>query len=571
MNKLFYITFASLLLVACKAPSGAIQKSDAPVSAKDYPYIEAFHKGLQFKVQGRTEEAIVELEKCLSIRNDDDAVYYALSKLELQRGNPEASANYIQKAHEIAPINIWYIEELAYMHFESQNFAQAAKEFGKLVEQEPRNIDWQYAYSEALVRNGQNKEALEVFNTMEAQVGKHPHFALQRYNVLMQSGDESGAEQALLKGKEEFPTDAGIIGTLVDHYYQTRQNEKAEIFLVELVEADPENGRAQLALTDIYQRRNEMSKAYGALKAAITSANLDIDTKMKVLINIQEQSSEIPKEMFPIVEAFVETNPESSKAYSIYGDYLLTADRKEEALASYQKAVELDDSKFALWNQVLIMQYEQDDYPALYESSKACLELFPTAPIVYFLQGVSANETQRYQEAYDALILGLEMIVNDDGLKSEFYGQLAESSFGLKEYNEALDHYKKALDLDSRNAAIMNNYARRLALLNRDLDVAESVVDQIIDAFPQQSLFQDTKGMIYFSREKFEDAENLFDGAVKMDPKNPIYLEHLGDAQMKNGNASDALENWKLAKEYGSKSKNIDKKIADKKYYAPSL
>ena len=117
----------------------------------------------------------------------------------------------------------------------------------------------------------------------------------------------------------------------------------------------------------------------------------------------------------------------------------------------------------------------------------------------------------------------------------------------------------------------MNNYARRLALLNRDLDVAESVVDQIIDAFPQQSLFQDTKGMIYFSREKFEDAENLFDGAVKMDPKNPIYLEHLGDAQMKNGNASDALENWKLAKEYGSKSKNIDKKIADKKYYAPSL
>ena len=259
------------MLVACKTPSGAIVKSESPVSAKDYPYIEAFHKGLQFKVQGRTEEAIAELEKCLAIRNNDDAVYYALSKLELERGNPEASAGYIQKAHEIDPTNTWYIEELAYMHFENQEFAQAAKQFGKLVEKEPRNIDWQYAYSEALVRNGQNKEALEVFNTMEAQVGKHPHFALQRYNVLMQSGDKAAAEQALLKGKEEFPTDAGIIGTLVDHYYQTRQNEKAEIFLVELVEADPENGRAQLALADIYQRRNEMNKAYKALYEAVIS------------------------------------------------------------------------------------------------------------------------------------------------------------------------------------------------------------------------------------------------------------------------------------------------------------
>ena len=184
MNKLFYIAFAGLILVACKTPSGAIQKSDAPVSSKDYPYIEAFHKGLQFKVQGRTEEAIVELEKCLALRTDDDAVYYALSKLELQRGNADASQQHILKAHEIDPENIWYIEELAYMYFEKQDFDRSAKQFKKMVEKEPRNIDWQYAYSEALMRNGQNKEALEVFNTMESQVGKHPHFALQRYNVL---------------------------------------------------------------------------------------------------------------------------------------------------------------------------------------------------------------------------------------------------------------------------------------------------------------------------------------------------------------------------------------------------
>lgn len=562
---------AGILLVACKTPSGAIQKSDAAVSSKDYPYIEAFHKGLQFKVQGRTEEAIFELEKCLAIRDDDDAVYYALSKLELQRGNPAASQVYIEKAHEIDPDNIWYTEELGYMYFETQNFAQAAKQFKKMVDKEPRNIDWQYAYSEALMRNGQNKEALEVFDVMESQVGKHPHFALQRYNVLMQTGDKTGAEGALLKGKEEFPEDPGIIGTLVDHYYQSRQTEKAEKFLEELVEADPENGRAQLALADVYQRRNEMDKAYKALKKAVESPNLDIDTKMKVLINIQEQSTDIPDEMYPIVEAFVATNPESSKAHSIHGDYLLVAERNEEALKAYKKAVELDNSKFPLWNQVMIMQYEQRDYQGLYESSKKCLELFPTASTAYLLQGISANETGHYDDAIDALSLGLEMIVNDRPLKAEFYGQLGESYFGKKDHSAALDNYKKALEFDNNNSSLKNNYARRLVMLNRDLDLAESLVDQLLKAYPDEAIFNDTKGLIHFARGKFDDAEKSFNAAMFADPKNPIFLEHLGDAQMKKGNKEGAVQNWKLASEYGSKSTTIEKKIADKRYYAPEL
>ncbi|MCR9171857.1 MAG: tetratricopeptide repeat protein [bacterium] len=571
MNKLFYIAFASFLLASCKAPSGAIQKSDAVVSAKDYPYIESFHKGLQYKVQGRTEEAITELEKCLALRTDDDAVYYALSKLELERGNPDASQNYIQKAHEIDPENIWYIEELAYMYFEKQDFEQSAKQFKKLVDKEPRNIDWQYAYSEALTRNGQNKEALEVFNTMEAQVGKHPHFALQRYAVLMQSGDKSGAEEVLLKGKEEFPTDANIIGALVDHYYQVQQNDKAEMFLMELVEADPENGRAHLALADIYQRKNEMDKAYNALKMAVESPNLDIDTKMRVLINIQEQSSNVPKEMYPIVEAFVAANPESAKAHSVYGDYLLVAERNDEALDAYLKAVELDGSKLPLWNQVMVMQYEKEDFEGLYQSSKECLELFPTASTVYLLHGISANNTERFDDAVNMLSLGMEMVVNDAPLKAEMYGQLGEAYFGRGEVSAAIDNYKKALELDNNNYSIKNNYARRLAMLNRDLDLAQSLSDQVSKVYPDEPIFVDTKGMILFSRGKFEEAEEVFGKAMFLAPKNPIILEHLADAQAKNGNKEGAVQNWKLAKEYGSKSKTIDRKIADKKYYAPEI
>lgn len=571
MNKIFYIFLAGLLVVSCKTSDGIV-KSDAPVSAKDYPYIDAFHKGMQYKVQGRTDEAILELEKCLAIREDDDAVFYALSKLELQRGNAEISANYIQRASEIAPDNIWYIEELAYMHFENQEFGKAAEEFGQLVEKEPRNIDWQYAYSEALMRNGQSKEALEVFKTMEAQVGKHPHFAIQRYSVWMKSGNKSEAEQVLLDAQNDFPEDASIIGTLVDHYYKTNQTQKAEEFLIKLVDADPQNGRAQLALADIYQKREEMDKAYAALKMAVESPNLDIDTKMGVLINIQEQSFTVPEEMYPIVESFVTMYPDSAKSHSIQGDYLLRAERDEEALASYQKALEIDNNLFPIWNQVLILQFELKDYKNLYTSSKECFELFPTSTTAYLLHGIAANETKNYQSAIDALSVGVEMVTGSDkDLKAEFYGQLGEAYFGIREYESSIKNFKKALDLDGTNAGIMNSYARRLALLNRDMELAASLVDQILEAFPDQSLFLDTRGLIYFQLGSFSDAQEWFEKALDSDPEHAASLENLGDAYAKQNQTMKALEYWNKAKENGADSDVLDRKIADKKYYAPEL
>jgi tetratricopeptide (TPR) repeat protein len=292
---------------------------------------------------------------------------------------------------------------------------------------------------------------------------------------------------------------------------------------------------------------------------------------MKVLINIQEQSSEIPAEMYPVVEAFVTANAESSKAHSVHGDYLIVAERNEEALEAYKKAVELDESKFPLWNQVMILQYEQLDYEGLYESSKACLELFPTASTVYLLQGISANETGNHDVAIDALSVGMEMIVNDRPLKAEFYGQLGEAYFAQGEQSTAIDNYKKALDHDDRNYSIKNNYARRLAMIKHDLDLAASLANQINKAYPDQALFIDTKGMVQFAQGEYAEAEKSFSNGVILSPKDPIILEHLADAQSKKGNIEGAVQNWKLAKEYGSKSKTIDKKIAEKKYYAPEF
>jgi predicted negative regulator of RcsB-dependent stress response len=58
------------------------------------------------------------------------------------------------------------------------------------------------------------------------------------------------------------------------------------------------------------------------------------------------------------------------------------------------------------------------------------------------------------------------------------------------------------------------------------------------------------------------------ENAVKYSEDNPSaeVLEHYGDILFKTGEEEKALEQWRKAKELGSDSKTLDKKIKTKKY-----
>src|SRR4051812_31107146 len=106
-----------------------------------------------------------------------------------------------------------------------------------------------------------------------------------------------------------------------------------------------------------------------------------------------------------------------------------------------------------------------------------------------------------------------------------------------------------------------------LALANRDLAKARTLIDGVIAQYPNQAPFIDTKGMILFKEGKFTDARELFALAHSLDGTNRNYADHLGDAWSKTGDAEKAVEFCKLAKTLGSANKALDKKIQTRSYY----
>ena len=82
MSKLLLHIVLIVFLASSCGTKKLSSSGSSQISKKDYPYITKFHEGIRLKTKGRTDEAIAKFEECLVIRKDDDAVYYALSKLE---------------------------------------------------------------------------------------------------------------------------------------------------------------------------------------------------------------------------------------------------------------------------------------------------------------------------------------------------------------------------------------------------------------------------------------------------------------------------------------------------------
>lgn len=565
MKKTLYICYC-LLLVACGSTKSANMKQP---SLADLQAIQTFHQAIRYKITGQYDKAILTFDSCLKMNPSNDAAAFGLSQSYLLSNNPSKAVEYTQLASKLDPSNIWYTQELAYMYYNIGKFEQAEPCFAKMIKAQPANIDWLFGYADVLKRLKKEPEAISTLNKMEEQLGVLPDLSLQKYELYMAMKQEDKALQEIHKARKDYPDELALIGTLIDYYFSKNEVPKAQEMLIELVKNDPQNARANLALGDLYYRQFNKTEAYKYFKASFQGAGVDIDTKMSLLMDLIRKQVVVDKEVLELADLLVQSNPNDAKPYTVKADILLQNGDKINALNAYREALKYDDTKFPIWNQVLILDYELLQFDDLYKDARACAALYPTIANVQLLYTIACVQLKRYQEAIDAANSGKELVVNDVVMESEFYAQKGDALFALQKIEEAKKEYEKALSVNPNAALIKNNYAMRLALANTDLSLALKTINEVIEKNGNQAPFLDTKGFVLFQLGKYKEALAEFAKADALIPENKSFVEHLGDAFSKLGETEKALELWKKAQSLGSKNKSLSKKIQTKNYVAP--
>jgi tetratricopeptide (TPR) repeat protein len=113
-----------------------------------------------------------------------------------------------------------------------------------------------------------------------------------------------------------------------------------------------------------------------------------------------------------------------------------------------------------------------------------------------------------------------------------------------KFFDRAEEQFKKALDVDPKNAFVLNYYGYMLGDLGQRLDEAEGLVQRALREEPYNGGYLDGLGWIYYKQNKLYDAEATLRHALERESHDPTIHSHLGDVYSKLGKSEMAAAEW---------------------------
>lgn len=523
------------------------------------------------KMLGNYDQAELLFSQALRIDPNSAATMYELANIYAFQGNKNQALFYSKKAAAADPKNVWYQLLYADCLKDNKQPADVVTVFEKLVKDYPDRIDFYYELANSYLYVNKLNEAIRTYNKIEEQVGVTEDASMQKLKIYKATNNFDKSVEEAQKLIKAFPKEAKYYGMLGELYQDKGMNEKALAAYNDLLKIDPDNAYVHLSLADYYRNLKQNDNSFREIRIAFRSKDLDIDTKVKILLSyysVTETYTELKADADELCKIIVEVHPTEAKAFSIYGDFLYRDKKLDEARIQYRKAIALDKEKYALWNQLLLIESELNDYPAMEKESKETMELFPNQSLPYFFNGAANIQLKNYREAIDALTEGKEFVFDNKPLLAQFYANIGDAQNQLKDHAASDAAYEKALEIDPSNVYVLNNYAYYLSLRNANLEKAEQMSKRSNELEPNNNSYQDTYGWILYQMKKYEDAKTWIGKALDNGGRgNGTLLEHYGDILYRLNDKDGALKYWMDAKKAGGATDLIDKKITDKKLY----
>jgi len=547
------------------------QKNKEKISAQDTEnrVISLIFKAEHYELLEKYAEAASAYRECINISPQSAVCYYKLATLYSLRGDINGSINLVKQAIEIEPDNKWYILLLSHDYIAIGDYDNAIEYFVKTLELDPFNIDFQLELAELYIRQGNNKKAIELLDIFEKKYGINPEINVRKQNLYLQNGQIDKAIDECLVLIDAFPEEPNYYGLLAEMYLQNKEDDKALETYNQLLEIAPENGLAHFSIANYYHQQGQEDKARNEMLMAFKSDDLEIETKLNVLkkyIDVLKTNPEDWPYVQQLLNSLEQANPNNAATYTIISDFKYQRKDIKSARQYIYKSLELEKDKIQVWNRLIVIDSELQDWKAMVKDGEAALELFPSNPGFYYFLGVAYFQDKKYDEAIEVLETGKLMIFQNENGIVDFQILLADAYNNIGSYKKSDENYDKVLENQPDNDYVLNNYSYYLSLRKDKLDKALEMGKKLVELKPGQYNYQDTYGWVLFQSGNYKQAVVWLEKAVNSGGSvNGEILEHYGDALFMDGNKSKALEIWKMAKSRGDASEEIDIKIKEEK------
>lgn len=517
------------------------------------------------------ETALSKYSEILALDPNNANAHYQISQVYVQLSKYNEAIDEANKAVKVNPDNKWYVEALSQLYLRVGNFKEAINTFKTLVAKFPNNPDYYLNLAYLHARANQFDEAIKVYDAFEKNFGLDESVILEKEKIYLTQNKVDAAIKELQKLVNEYPEDLDYLLMMGELYLKAKMNDKAIEVFEKVLKIEPDNPQALIMMADIGARSGNAGQKSENLKKIFANPKMSIDDKVRLLLGYI-QTWEINKEQHAeakdLVDVLVVSHPEEAKAHAIRGDIYYLDGNIDTALSAYNRSLTLQKDVFQVWQQVMLLYGEKQNWPELKRVTTEAMELFPNQVLVYLFKGNAENQLKEYDKAIKSYSKGEKMSVDNKELRAQFFAGMGDAFHSQQKNMESDSCYDRALKLQPDNAYVLNNFSYYLSLRRQNLEKAKEMSAYANKLEPGNSSFLDTYAWILFQLGKFTEAKEYQEKAMQAGgDKSGTILEHYGDILFKLGEKAKAIEYWKKAKDLGTDSGTIERKIAEQNYF----
>jgi tetratricopeptide (TPR) repeat protein len=544
INALLAIPLSITISISSLQAQVSNQANLARISEQEIQMQEKYMAAVVQLHLGKQEGAAILFEEVIEKNNKCDGCAFQLARIYTQIGDNQRAIDNAKKAVAIDPKNKWYKMALAESYEKFGKDKDAAEVYRTLAESDAfkseynQEIYFRWVYT--IVRMGEPVKAIKILDDLEKKVGISEEITIKKQTVYEAMGDVKKAANEIRKLADKFPTTIDYQHIAAEYYLKIGDKAVSNEFYQRILKLDPNDSKARLALASGQKPSSggNADVAYlNTLKDLFKKSDIKIDDKIKTFLPYVNKIADgkdktLAATGLELAQIIEQTHPTDAKAYSLMGDMLYHNGKAAEALEKYKKCSQINKNIYTVWEQMLYIQDELGLYDDMIKTSEQAMDLFPNQAVAFYFNGIGNEKKGKLSEAVSSLEQAVFMSNKKPPLKLDALIELGVTHSKSKSYDKADKAFDEALKLNNKSPLVLIKYANSLVL-----------------------------------RGSAEKAKPMADEALKLSQEaDPIILELYGDYIFKTGDKDGAVRYWSKAKERGSKSMALEKKITEKNF-----
>ena len=559
-------------LAEARAKRAAARATMGPLlSEREREQSEAlFVEGVKYVLLEDYAKALERLLKAYSLSPENAAVNYKIAEANLLSGNLRDAGNYAEAAIRLDDHNAYYYLLLAQIQATQKQYDAATKTYAALIKQVPNSGSYLFNLADLYLAQNKLTEALTTLDAAEKEFGQVDEISFKKQQIYLK---QNRLELAIAEGDKLIranPAEPRYVLAQAEMYASNNRLADALRVAQQALRLDPGNPQGHMILAEVYRQQSQPDDAARELKLAFASPALDIDERVRILVGYIKQlpspKPEVNQLARDLAAATVRVFPKEAKAYAVTGDIQTLTDQKKDARNTYLQALRYDNSKFQIWQQVVLIDAELSQTDSLLAHTDRALELFPNQSSLWFYNGVAHLLKKQPQKGVKALEHGRRLVVANPELLGQFDAQLGDAYHELREYDKSDAAYEAALVSDPNNVQVLNNYSYFLSLRGVKLDRAKQMSGKVVKQFPDNDTYLDTYAWVLYKLKDYAGARTTLEKAL-LSTKDASVIEHYGDVLYQLGEKEKAVAEWQRARKAGAGSDQLERKLKDRKLY----